>query len=272
MSEHRYIASGEKDEVELNRLRLLERIFDLTTTRHLERIGVAGGWKCLEVGAGAGSVAQWLSTRVGPTGKVVATDIDTRFLRQLSIPNLEIRQHDILKDDLEVGRYDLVHCRNLLRHLLEPEKGLKRMADAVRPSGWLMIEENDYGSVLSADVTNPSALIATTTLRTMADFLRKRNITDMYFGRRVRGLIEQLGFIDVIQEGWTCMCRGGDPMARFDAATCQMAAKPMIAAGLLTQEQLDRVQRLFLDQTFNYPGLTMFSALGRKPVQAARAI
>ncbi|MFH0748729.1 MAG: hypothetical protein V1915_02260 [Candidatus Bathyarchaeota archaeon] len=120
---------------------------------------------------------------------------------------------------------------------------------------------------MSADVTNPSALIATATLRTMADFLRKRNITDMYFGRRVRGLIEQLGFIDVLHEGWTCMCRGGDPMARFDAASCQMAAKPLIAAGVLTQEQLDSVQSLFFDPTFNYPGLTMFSALGWKPEQ-----
>jgi hypothetical protein len=57
MSEHRYIASGEKDEMELNRLRLLERIFDPSTTRHLEIIGVADGWRCLEVGAGAGSMA-----------------------------------------------------------------------------------------------------------------------------------------------------------------------------------------------------------------------
>ncbi len=76
MSEHQYIGSGETDEVELNRLRLLERLFDPTTTRHLEMIGVSKGWKCLEVGAGAGSVAQWLSMRVGPAGKILATDID----------------------------------------------------------------------------------------------------------------------------------------------------------------------------------------------------
>lgn len=267
MSEHRYVGSSEKDEVELNRLRLLETIFDPTTTRHLETIGVAESWKCLEVGAGAGSVAQWLSRRVGPKGKIVATDIDTRFLRQLSIPNLEIRQHDIVKDNLETGQYDLVCCRTLLMQLLEPEKGLKRMADAVRPSGWLMIEEFDYGSILSTDVTNPSAGLFTATWRALGDFLRKKRIVDPYFGRRVRGLMEQLGFIAVIQQGWTCMCRGGEPMALFDAATLRMAAKPMIGAGLLTQEQHDSVQRLLLDQTFNYPGPTMFSARGRKPTQ-----
>jgi hypothetical protein len=56
-------------------------------------------------------------------------------------------------------------------------------------------------------------------------------------------------------------------MARFDAATLKMATKPMISAGLLTQQQVDSAQRLLLDQTFNFLGLTMFSAWGRKPMQ-----
>jgi len=265
MSEPRYFASDEKYEVELNRLRSLEGVYDPTTIRHLEMIRVSEGWNCLEVGAGAGSVTQWLSIHVGPAGKVVATDIDPRFLRRLSVPNLEIRQHDILKDDLETGWYDLVYCRGVLMHLSEPEKGLKRMADAVRPGGWLLIEEFDYGSSLSTDVTNPSAVLFTSTLRALFDFHRKRGIVDPYFGRRVRSLVEQLGFVDVGQEGWTRMFRGGEPMARLSAMTLQAAAKPMIAAGLLTQEQHDSVQRLYLDPAFYYLGLTMFAAWGRRP-------
>jgi len=265
MGERQYFASDEKYEVELNRLRLLEGVFDPTTIRHLEMIRVSEGWNCLEVGAGAGSVAQWLSTHVGSTGKVVATDIDPRFLRQISVPNLEIRQHDILTDDLEKGGYNLVHCRAVLMHLPEPEKGLKRMAEAVRPGGWLLIEEPDYGSILSADITNPSAVFFTTTMRALFDFLRTRGILDAYFGRRVRGLVEQLGFVDVGQEGWTRIFRGGEPMTRFAAANLQAAAKPMIAAGLLTQEQYDSVQRLLLDSAFYYPGLTVFAAWGRRP-------
>jgi ubiquinone/menaquinone biosynthesis C-methylase UbiE len=144
MSEHRPISSTETEEEKLNRLRRLEAVLDPATTRHLETIGVTEGWKCLEAGAGAGSVAQWLSTCVGSTGKVVATDIDTRLLKRLSIPNLELRQHDIVNDDLEEDEYDLVHCRSVLVELHEPEKALKRMAAAVRPGGWLIIEEDDW--------------------------------------------------------------------------------------------------------------------------------
>ena len=139
------------------------------------------------------------------------------------------------------------------------------MADAVRPGGWLLIEEFDYGSVLSTDVTNPSAVLYTTTVRALFDFLRKGGVFDAFFGRRVRGLVEQFGFVDVGQEGWTCMCRGGEPMARFSSASLRAAAKPMIAAGLLTQEQHDKVQCLYFDPAFNYLGLTVFAAWGKRP-------
>jgi SAM-dependent methyltransferase len=244
----------------------LEKIFDPTTIRHLEMIQSLEGLSCLEVGAGAGSVAQWLAARIGHTGKVVATDIDVRFLRQISVPNLEIRQHDIIKDDLDMGHYDLVHCRCLLMHLSEPEKALKRMANAVRPGGWLMIEELDYGSVLSTDVVNTSATTFTSTLRNLYDFLRKRSILDPYFGRQVRHLVEQLEFIEVGQEGWNRMIRGGEPYTRWSAMTLQAAAKPMIAAGLLTQEHYDSVQRLLLDPAFHFPGTTIFTAWGRRPI------
>ena len=249
----------------LRRLRLLEGILDPVTTRHFDAMGIAEGWKCLEIGAGAGSVARWLSHRVGPAGKIVATDINTRFLREMHIPNLEIRRHDITEDGLEADHYDLVHCRTVLMWLPDPEKALIRMVESVRPGGWLMIEETDYGSILSADATNPSAAIVTATSRSVIDFLRRRRMADPFFGRRVRELLERHGFTDVVNEGWTRICRGGEPMARFDAAVIQMVEKPMIGAGSLTQEQVVSVQSLLADQTFFYPGLTMFSAWGRKP-------
>jgi chemotaxis methyl-accepting protein methylase len=71
----------------------------------------------------------------------------------MSAPNLEVRRHDILKHDLEKDNYDLAHCRMVLMHLPEPEKALRRMADALRPGRLLLVEEDDRGSMLSMDVT-----------------------------------------------------------------------------------------------------------------------
>lgn len=103
------------------RLGLLEAEFDEGTRYHLLARGVSNGWACLEVGAGNGSVAEWLSERVGPAGRVTATDLDTRFLEALSRPNLEVSQHDIVADPLPETTFDLIHCRLLLMHLPQVE-------------------------------------------------------------------------------------------------------------------------------------------------------
>lgn len=66
------------------------------TMRLLEARGVSEGRHCLEVGAGGGTIPVWLCQRVGPTGRVVATDIDMRFLDVIERPNLEVRRHDII--------------------------------------------------------------------------------------------------------------------------------------------------------------------------------
>jgi hypothetical protein len=76
-----------------------------------------------------------------------------------------------------------------------------------------------------------------------------------------------LEYADVGQEGRTCIVRGGDPMALVDSATVPLLAKPMIIAGLLTREDAETLQRLYVDQTFYYPFYTLFSAWGRKPVE-----
>ena len=91
------------------RLRGLEARYDPGTIRHLETLGVGEGWHCLEVGGGGGTIAKWLCQRVGPTGHVLATDLDTRFLETLDYPSLEVRRHDIVADHLPEHAFGLIH-------------------------------------------------------------------------------------------------------------------------------------------------------------------
>ena len=72
--EPRYAMANVPGEDELSRLRMLEAINDPTTFRRLDAIGVAAGWRCLEVGAGGGSVARNLAARIGIGCRVVAAD------------------------------------------------------------------------------------------------------------------------------------------------------------------------------------------------------
>jgi hypothetical protein len=54
----------------------LEAVFDPVTRGHLTRLGLAPGARCLEVGAGNGSIARWMADQVGPAGQVLAVDLD----------------------------------------------------------------------------------------------------------------------------------------------------------------------------------------------------
>ena len=107
MSEYVFDQTWER---ERDRLRGLEFVFDGSTTRFLGSLGVTGGWSCLEVGCGAGAVALWLADQVGPTGRVVATDLDTRFIDGHGRTNLEVRTHDISSGPPEDAAFDLVHA------------------------------------------------------------------------------------------------------------------------------------------------------------------
>src|SRR5437763_1503307 len=106
------LAAAGREPAEDERLSLLEELFDPPSRRR--RALVRPGWRCLEVVAGRGSMAVWLAGQVGRAGHVVATDVDTRYLERLDIPNLEVIEHNILEDppeDLGLGSFDLVSSR-----------------------------------------------------------------------------------------------------------------------------------------------------------------
>ncbi|MFZ0976038.1 MAG: hypothetical protein WAN22_27700 [Solirubrobacteraceae bacterium] len=78
------LSQGGSPDVERARLRLLEEYHDPLTVTQLDAIGVGEGWRCLDVGAGGGSVTRLLADRVGSTGSVLAVDLDTSLLTDRS--------------------------------------------------------------------------------------------------------------------------------------------------------------------------------------------
>jgi precorrin-6B methylase 2 len=76
---------------------------------------VTAGWACWEIGAGGGSIASWLAKQVGPTGSVLATDIDPRFIPASELAHLEVVRHDVTADAIPEARYHLIHARGEAR-------------------------------------------------------------------------------------------------------------------------------------------------------------
>jgi len=126
---------------ELDQLRLFERKYDPTTVEVIEALAPHTDWRCLELGAGAGSIARWLAARV-PHGSVVAVDLDTRHLTASG--NLAVLKADVMTEEFAPGSFDLIHARALLEHLPERDLLFDRMIGWLAPGGWLVVEDFYY--------------------------------------------------------------------------------------------------------------------------------
>src|SRR5207302_7804473 len=93
--------------------------------------------------------------KVGRKGHVTTTDIDLRYIDNLRAPNLEVRQLDILKDEVEPGAHDLVTARAVLHHVKSPKKAVQHMVSFLKPHGVLLSIEPDF---LPATAATPDTL------------------------------------------------------------------------------------------------------------------
>ncbi len=268
MREEQYFATGSVEDVEWERLGLLEKVCDPVTRARMDAIGIEPGWRCINIGAGRGSINHWLAERIGPSGQVVAADLNPSLLRRAKLPqNVEVREHNILTQDLEPGWYDLVFCRALLLHLPQPELALGRMAAAVRPGGWLLIEDYDFSYFGAVDAQYPGAAGFDRSLRAYFDALHAAGTMDCYFGRRMLALVKGLGFARMGVSGELLFGRGGDdPLGRFWSLTLGVPGmEALVEHGAVTREEFDSMRAFFEDPEFAIVGPLGFGAWGCRP-------
>ncbi|HEV7662159.1 MAG TPA: methyltransferase domain-containing protein, partial [Chloroflexota bacterium] len=183
---------------------------DPWTIGQLEAIGVGQGWACLEAGAGGGSITKWLCKRVGEQGRVLATDIDPRFLGVLSYLNLEVQRHDITTDALPENQFDLAHARLLLCHLPSRDLALSRMIAALKPGGWLVVEDFDH---ITCGVVDPSedperASVYQAMWAADIKYMDAHGVS-LDLGRRLYQMCRDQGLVHVEAEGHVLMSAGG---------------------------------------------------------------
>jgi 2-polyprenyl-3-methyl-5-hydroxy-6-metoxy-1,4-benzoquinol methylase len=160
-TESGYLLNNNRRSEAGSRFDSLAALFNPVTIRHFDALGVSSGWQCREVGAGGPSLPLWLSSRVGPSGRVVATDIDVSWVQEIACGNIDVRQHDVAAESAP-GRFDLVHARLVLVHVPDREEALRRMVDSLRPGGWLLLEDFDPNMqpLACVDVIGPAQLRA----------------------------------------------------------------------------------------------------------------
>lgn len=255
-----YVLDNRAEETE-QRFGALEALYDPITISHLEPYVVSGA-HCLEVGGGSGSIARWMGDRVGTTGRVVVTDINTRFLDAISAPNVEIRRHDIVTDPLEQHTFDVAHTRLVLVHLPDRDKVVQRLIAALKPGGWLVLQEFDALSMPPDPSIVPSERMFKT-LRTLWEVMASRGVNNR-FGRELLPLLVASGMQDVAAEGHVMMHRGGSAGARLSRANFEQMHDALIGAGL-SQSDFDADLKRLEDPDTHWPSQIMWTVRGRKP-------
>lgn len=244
---------------ERQRLTLMSELLDPFERSHIEQLELRQGWRCLEVGCGNGSIAQWLAERVAPSGHVVASDVDISYISGVKRPCLEVRQLDILRDAIEENAYDLVVARALLHHLPDAREALQRMISALKPGGVLLSIEPD---MLPATVAEPEALREF--WQEWLEWSVDAGI-DYSIGRRIAGWLDSFGMEQGSAEGYTPVFNGGSPWSEYWIETMRELRPRLLESGRIAANCFAEFDARYRDQHYWTSVLTMVASWGRRP-------
>jgi len=239
----------------------LSSILDDVTGARLAAAGVAGGARCLEVGAGNGSIAIWLADRVGPAGRVDATDKQPRHVR--AYPRVTVLDHDVANEPLPAGPYDIIHARLLLAHLPERDEVLGKLAGALSPGGALVVEEwgAGPGRVLSTPDPEIAELYARYQEALLAVFRSAGN--DTGWSARVHSAMVDIGLVDVETTVQARSWIGGSPGCLLPVLVSYELRDRLIGAGI-NGDELDRLRAALVDPRVVLLGNLTWSTTGRR--------
>ncbi|MFD7782756.1 class I SAM-dependent methyltransferase [Streptomyces nojiriensis] len=227
--------AGEDDRIDLGAL-----AYDDFTLARLRALGAGPGWRCLDVGAGTGTVARLLLDRAG-VSEVLAVDRDTAFLRAHPAPGLTPLEADITALDFSPGRFQLVHARFVLMHLRNWPRMIGKLASLVAPGGVLVLGD-------AVDLTTPAAPTTTygRVMRAMWRGLGDSLGTDVSWVPGYPEHLREAGLLSVGAEILVPPLLPGSPISRFWAGTWERARGPMTATGLVDDAAIDAAIR-YLD-------------------------
>lgn len=245
------------------RMRALSVLFDPDTKRTLVSVGISPGWHCLEVGGGGGSAARWMAEQVSPLGTVLCTDIDPRLIPAVGMANMHVMRHDAARDAFPESQFDLAHARLVLLHIPDRDRVLEKMVAALKPGGWLVVEDFDTTAVLPDPSAN-SREDRLETAESMRAFMIRGGV-DPRYGRKLYGRFKSLGLTAISSEGRLRMwdsSNGGAELMRINFA--QIGPKAL-ASGLLGDGQLRADLARLDDPSFVTPSPIMWTTIGQKP-------
>ncbi|MGW7264494.1 class I SAM-dependent methyltransferase [Streptomyces sp. NPDC054842] len=238
--------------------------YDDFTMARLRSLGVGPGWRCLDVGAGTGTVSRRLLDEAG-VASVLAVDRDVRFLDARPVRGLDVLEADINAPLSVPGPFSLVHARFVLMHLPSHERLIGELARLVAPGGVLVLSDAvDLTSERTPDTSYGTAM------RAMWQGLRTTIGTDVSWVPSYPQLLQGAGLLCVAAEMHVPPLLPGSAISRFWADTWERSREAMLATGLLDDPALDRAIRDLNSPECAALSAGMLTAWGWKPDEQPR--
>jgi SAM-dependent methyltransferase len=246
----------------------LTGLFDGFTAARMAESGRLAGARCLEIGAGNGSVAQWLADQVGPGGSVTAVDIDVSHIPPDD--RLTVSRLDLLREPPPDGPFDVIHGRCVMTHLPNRATLLPALCERLAPGGTILIEDFDpFGLERAAHLLHtPAAPADVAELWSRYVHLRQQLFhesgTDRGFITRIPAVLLDAGFDDVRAVTWCQSWRGGEPGSWHARATLEQFRPRLVEHGFPSQA-VDTLAQALNDPDFHSAGRPLCSVSGRAP-------
>lgn len=123
----------------------------------LDRALVGSGQIVLDVGSGTGAMVRAFAALVGPDGRAVGVEPNSR-LRAIAVERADGLAGadfvDGLADRLpfDDDSVDLIWCERVLQHLADPQAALAEFHRALRPGGRAIVLDSDHGTRVTSDL------------------------------------------------------------------------------------------------------------------------
>ncbi len=246
--------AGEAERIDFGAL-----AYDDITMARLRALGAGPGWRCLDIGAGTGTVSRRLLGEAG-VASVLAVDRDVRFLDARPAPGLRTLQADVTAPDFAPGGFELVHARFVLMHLPERDRLIGKFAELLTPGGVLVLSD-------AVDLTSERtpATPYTTAMRAMWQGLRATIGTDVSQVPSYPNLLRESGLGHVAAEIHVPPLLPGSAISRFWADTWQRSREAMLSTGLVDEAGVDAAVRYLQSDACAALSAGMLTAWGRKP-------
>jgi SAM-dependent methyltransferase len=101
-----------------------------------------GRKRILDAGCGNGRVTALLQRYAPAESEIVGVDLtaaDVARENLAELPNVTVKDGDLLGDLSELGEYDFVYCQEVLHHTPDPERGFRNLTSLLAPGGEIAV-------------------------------------------------------------------------------------------------------------------------------------